>query len=251
MGLRDLWHLVALESSGDQADLGGEVTLALGESTATGSTPCSSYASIYIASPQGEWKLQGLGVGTDPCEPADQSWDQLYRDTLARVTNWSLESDHLVLVGSAVRLEFSRAAVHSHLDYGDNPPYEGGWRLVSMDIPGRPDLALTPDRPATAVIENSQVSGTGGCNSYVGSFDSHGGSRITVGRISMGSKACTGSGLVLDQESSFIGCLASVNTWSIDMRGRLVLEGPGGELVLESDPGAIASSVPLSSRGVT
>jgi heat shock protein HslJ len=104
------------------------------------------------------------------------------------------------------------------------------WRAVS--VVGRPPVA---GREPTMAFAVDQVKGSAGCNSYGGQYrydPSTGG--IAFAELAMTAMGCLEQAR-MDVEAAFAKAIISVTTASIDPQGRLVLSGPGGEIVLAVD----------------
>jgi heat shock protein HslJ len=104
------------------------------------------------------------------------------------------------------------------------------WRVVAIN--GRPPVAGSEPTTSFAAAE---VKGSAGCNSYGGryAYDPSSGA-IDFGDLAMTKMACADPGRN-DVEALFTQTIAQVTTASIDPEGRLVLAGPGGEIVLAVD----------------
>jgi heat shock protein HslJ len=101
------------------------------------------------------------------------------------------------------------------------------WRAVSVN--GRP--AVAGSEP-TAVFTATDVKGSAGCNSYSGQYAYD----PTTGAIAFRNLAMTAMGCVEPGRNDFDGifsvAISKATSASIDPEGRLVLSGPGGEVVL-------------------
>jgi heat shock protein HslJ len=88
----------------------------------------------------------------------------------------------------------------------------------------------------TVTFEVSTVSGSGGCNFFSGSYRyDRATGRIGFERIAMTAMACA-EPPVNAFETRFSQALAQADLVSLDIRGRLTVNGPGGAVVLERDP---------------
>ena len=101
------------------------------------------------------------------------------------------------------------------------------WRVVAVN--GRP--AIAGSEP-TAVFAATDVKGSAGCNSYGGqySYDPSSGA-ISFRDLAMTAMACVEPGRN-DFEGIFTLAINQASSASIDPEGRLVLSGPGGEILL-------------------
>jgi heat shock protein HslJ len=98
------------------------------------------------------------------------------------------------------------------------------WRAVS--VAGRSPVA---DREPTISFEADRVRGSGGCNQFGGSYSDVDGV-LAFGDLSMTLMGC--SEPIGSIETAFMGTLTALKRASIDDSGRLVLDGPGGQVLL-------------------
>lgn len=101
------------------------------------------------------------------------------------------------------------------------------WRVVTIN--GRTPVAGS--EPTMAFAE-ALVTGSAGCNSYSGQYryDPSTGS-IAFEQAAMTAMACLEPGR-MDVEAAFATAMTGATSASIDPQGRLILTGPGGEIVL-------------------
>jgi heat shock protein HslJ len=104
------------------------------------------------------------------------------------------------------------------------------WRVVSVN--GRPPVAGSEP---TAIFAATDVKGSAGCNSYGGqyAYDPASGA-IAFRNLAMTAMGCLEPGRN-DFEGIFSVAINNATSASIDPEGRLVLSGPGGEIVLAVD----------------
>jgi heat shock protein HslJ len=98
------------------------------------------------------------------------------------------------------------------------------WRAVS--VAGRSPVA---DREPTISFDADRVRGSGGCNQFGGSYSDVDGV-LAFGDLSMTLMGC--SEPIGSIETAFMGTLTALKGASIDDSGRLVLDGPGGQVLL-------------------
>ncbi len=105
------------------------------------------------------------------------------------------------------------------------------WTLVTLN-----GAALAPDTEVTLTFEvvdsEARIGGTGGCNSYGGSYEQSG-SALTFRDVFSTLMACEGP--VMDQELSYFNALAGVTGFSLAGE-TLRLTGQGVELVFRAAP---------------
>ena len=103
------------------------------------------------------------------------------------------------------------------------------WRVVSINS-RPPVLGSEP----TATFTATEVEGSSGCNTYGGSYayDASTG-LLTFGSLAMTKMACDAARN--EVETRFTQTIAQVSSASMDPEGRLVLNGPAGQIVLTVD----------------
>jgi|SRR5262245_13564425 len=100
------------------------------------------------------------------------------------------------------------------------------WTLVSLG--GQP---LPPGaRPPTAAFDGTRVSGFGGCNRYTGEVEEKAPGAITMGALAATKMACPAP--AMEVEARYLTALGQVTQYML-AGGRLVLRGPGGDMVFE------------------
>ena len=104
------------------------------------------------------------------------------------------------------------------------------WRAVAIN--GRPPIIGSEP---TMTFAAAEVKGSAGCNSYGGRYryDPSTGS-IEFGDMAMTAMGCLEPGRG-EVEALFTKALGQASSASMDPQGRLVLSGPGGEIVLAVD----------------
>jgi heat shock protein HslJ len=98
------------------------------------------------------------------------------------------------------------------------------WRAVS--VAGRSPVA---GREPTIAFEADRVSGSGGCNQFGGAY-SYVDGVLAFGEMPMTLMGC--SEPIGSIEAAFMATLGALQTASTDEGGRLVLDGPGGQVLL-------------------
>lgn len=136
----------------------------------------------------------------------------------------------LVIVGIGVML----AACSPGADTANGGLGNTSWTVIS--IAGQDTLPEA--RPTMTFDAGGEVSGSGGCNQYSGSFRTDG-DRIAFGPVSSTMMGCDGERG--RQEAVFLGALRGATTWRLADDGKLVLSGIGeiiaGVGVAEGPPG--------------
>ncbi len=109
----------------------------------------------------------------------------------------------------------------------NNPLANTSWRMATMY--GNPPIGGVT--PMAFFYADGRLSADGGCNSYTGTYTTHG-SNIYIGPLGGGQMACTGE--IGAQDGAFINALQSATTFSIT-GNQLILMNSAGTEVLRFD----------------
>lgn len=115
-------------------------------------------------------------------------------------------------------------------DRGPTTLANTSWRAVSIN-----GLAPIPGSEPTAVFKIADVTGSSGCNDWFSPYryDRSTG-RITFDQLAMTARGCSNPEAE-PVEQRFSKALSSVAWASMDSNGRLVLSGPGAEILFAVD----------------
>ena len=108
-----------------------------------------------------------------------------------------------------------------------NANLAGNWQVTAIDGAAIPGVVVTMDMAA------GEISGSGGCNRYNGSYKQSG-YTLTFGPAAMTRMACARA--EMDAEARFGKALASVTSYSFSPNGELQMFS-GNALVLQADRG--------------
>lgn len=106
---------------------------------------------------------------------------------------------------------------------------DGNWQLTS-GTSGDQSIPLSEANPITIEFSGDQVSGSGGCNQYSGTFEVDG-SSISFGAIAITERACLEDD-VMQAESLYGRTLTHATTYTIN-GDQLTLTGPAGVLTFD------------------
>jgi len=102
---------------------------------------------------------------------------------------------------------------------------EGEWVLESYGDGETPPAGLT----ASATFEDGEVTGSGGCNNYFGSYETDG-SVITIGPVGSTEMWCEGA---MDLEQAFLTGITTAETFKVK-DGELRITYPDGVLTFSA-----------------
>ncbi|MBN2556225.1 MAG: META domain-containing protein [Anaerolineales bacterium] len=107
-------------------------------------------------------------------------------------------------------------------------PVEGEWTLFAYR-----KTSPIEGTTITARFENGEVSGSGGCNSYFGSYVLDG-VQLTIEGLAWTEMACLNPEGVMEQEQMVLGYLSNAESFELD-NGRLIIH-VGGQETLTFEP---------------
>jgi len=114
------------------------------------------------------------------------------------------------------------------LGAGQSNPLEGSsWQLTSYRKSG-----LIPDTLMTANFNGGEIRGTGGCNSYFGSYSINGTS-LTINELGWTEMACLDPAGVMEQEQVFMSLLSTADTFSYAGEILQIITDSGEYLIFE------------------
>jgi putative lipoprotein len=106
------------------------------------------------------------------------------------------------------------------------------WNLISFGAPGA-EQPLIEGSTITLMLAGGQAGGSGGCNSYSGTYQVDG-SSIAFGEITRTEKACLEEG-VTEQEQRYFEALATASAFQVDGDQLLITYDDGnGVMIFES-----------------
>jgi heat shock protein HslJ len=90
----------------------------------------------------------------------------------------------------------------------------GNWRLVNMTVSGTPTPMVPPQSTQlTAEFSGDRISGSGGCNRFMGGFQTQG-EQLSIGPLASTFKACEES--ILDQEIRYLKALEGAERYEVN-----------------------------------
>ena len=112
------------------------------------------------------------------------------------------------------------------------PLTDGSWQLVSFGPAAEPSKPIS-DTPTLSFEADGNLGGSGGCNSFFGSYAITG-TTMTIGEVGSTEMACEPQALMA-QEVQYLAALGSVTEF-VQTDNMLTLRYPEGELVFEHVP---------------
>jgi heat shock protein HslJ len=226
-GLEDgAWRLVELRGTPLRNGQGRDpVTVNFEAGRVHGFSGCNQFMGSYRR--DGERLFLGAIGGTMmACAGHVMALERRFLDAFSGALDVSVSDDGLTLTptsgGGALR--FTRAV----------PPRLEGvrWEVTGYNNGRHAVVGPKVGTRLSLMFEDGQVSGSGGCNRFHGSFTVDG-KALTVGPVATTRMACEGD--VMAQEGEFLRALQTARTWDI-VRGMLDVHRADGERVLTASP---------------
>jgi heat shock protein HslJ len=103
------------------------------------------------------------------------------------------------------------------LQMAQSSPLTGTWRLANMTVSNTPTPMLpAPSTELTAEFAGDRISGSGGCNRFMGGFQTQG-EQLSVGPLASTFKACEQS--IMDQEMRYLKALEGAERYEVNDQG--------------------------------
>lgn len=211
-----------------------QITLAFDGTQAQGSAACNSYGAGYTADAgDGTLTFDEFTQTAMACEQPLMDLETAYIAALGDVTGYQVTGNQagLVLTGGTAALTFTPQALTEAL------PLEGtAWTLTTIAKPETEAISSTiAGTRVTALFDAGTVSGSGGCNTYHGTYEASGTS-LTFGPLAATRKMCEQD--VSTQEHGYLAALDATASFTID-GDQLSLSDDTGQMLLQFSGRAI------------
>jgi len=156
-----------------------------------------------------------------------------------------MRSGWIVTLLMIVSLPLAACASSDSAVGGSSAPTLSGttWELAQFAPVGQSALVAVPDQvQATAAFTADRISGSGGCNSFTGSYTTDG-ATIEIGPLATTLKACLP--LISDVEAAYLARLDEATSYAITDEA-LTMSNDAGEVVL-----SYTKAVPVTLAGST
>ena len=187
----------------------------------SGAAGCNRYSGAYTTSGKSLEIATPLATTMMACEQAVMDQETAYLKALAEVKTFAINGDQLTL---------NNADKQAILVYKMQSQDLSGtsWEVTGYNNGKQAVVSALADTSLTAVFgEDGNLSGSSGCNTYVGSYEVDG-AAITIGPLASTMMACEQD--VMDQETQFLAALQSAATYQVE----------GASLVLRTKDEAMA-----------
>lgn len=213
----------------DQVPKDARVDITFDGSRASGLAACNQYSGGYHAdSGTGTLTFDPIASTQMACVDAGlTALESAYMAALGDVTGYQVTGDQagLQLTGGKAALTFEPEQVAEAL------PLEGTkWTLTTIAQPDTQAVSSTiAGTKVTLSMTGGTASGSGGCNTYSGPYDTSGDAGLTFGALASTAMACADG--VSRQEQAYFAALGKVASFSIE-GDHLTLSDDGGQMLL-------------------
>ena len=218
------WQLNAasMKTLAAQAPSDTEVTIAFADGSVSGTSACNVYGGSYTADADGSMTFGQLHSTLMACEPDLMAVEQAYLKALGSVTTFSV-TDTLTLSGNGASLTFDKAPTVQAA-----PLVGTQWDLTSI-VDGETVSSVIPEAQATLTLaDDGTASGSGGCNSFHGTYETSGGT-LTFGPLASTKKLCDEALMTL--EHAYLTALGKTATYGIEGNALTLMDSSGASLV--------------------
>lgn len=204
----------------DDAPADARVTALFEDGEVGGSAGCNLYGGFYDLAEDGGLAIEVGGMTEMACAEPLMALDQAYTAALADVAFASATEETLVLEGDGVMLSYRAER---------QLPFEGtAWRLDGIATGADAVSSVLAGTEVTALFEDGQVSGSGGCNTYTGGYTVDG-QAIAVTDLASTKMACEPE--VSAQEAAYLEALGRAAWSEIGGSTLTLLDAEGGFLL--------------------
>jgi len=191
-----------------------------------GSAGCNSYSGSYTVSGNSIEFTQSMASTMMACEELIMAQETAYFQALAAAKSFAMKGDQLTLTDAAGKALATYKAQTQSLD-------GTSWQVISYNNGNQAVTSVLAGTELTAIFgTDGNLSGSSGCNTYVGSYKVDG-DKITIGPLASTKKFCIDPAGVMDQESQFLAALQSAAAYKME----------GNRLELRTQDGALAADL--------
>ena len=225
------WTLATLNGEASLADT--EITVNFGEDgRLSGSDGCNRFSTSYTVDGD-SITIAPSGASTMmACPEPIMKQAQAFVTALGSAATYALEGASLTLNDSAGTAVATFDAVSTDLA-------GTSWTVTSYNNGKQAVVGVLADTTPTILFgESGQISGSGSCNNYSGSYKSDGVGSIEIGPLISTMMACADPEGVMDQETQFLAALQAATVYTID-GSTLELRDAEGALQVQAQKGVV------------
>ena len=223
------WTLASLGGAAPLADT--EVTANFGEDgRLSGSDGCNRFSTSYTVDGD-SITIAANGASTMiACPEPVMQQAQAFMTALGSAVTYAVDGPSLTLKDSSGTAVATFDAVSTDLA-------GTSWTVTSYNNGKQAVVGVLADTTLTILFgESGQISGSGGCNNYSGSYKSDGVSSIEIGPLASTMMACAGPEGAMDQEMQFLAALQAATVYTIN-GSTLEMRDADGALQVQAQKG--------------
>jgi heat shock protein HslJ len=217
------WRLLTLDGSPLDETL--PFTLAFAENRYSGLAGCRHFEGDYQTG-DGEIGFPMMMMVEETCPDADDAYWDLegrFTDALSWARHWRVVNDQL-----EIRTERGEVLVFAPYTPMPEVTLDGTTWTLTAFIDGETATSLLADTEITLAFEDGQATGSGGCNSYGGSYTlEHG--ELHIGPVAITEMYCMTPAGIIEQETHFTDILTNITLfkWDADQLTLKTADGHG------------------------
>lgn len=223
------WTLATLNGEAPLADT--EITVNFGEDgRLSGSDGCNRFSTSYTVDGD-SITIAPSGASTMmACPEPIMKQAQAFVTALGSAATYAVDGASLTLNDSAGTAVATFDAVSTDLA-------GTSWTVTSYNNGKQAVVGVLADTTPTILFgESGQISGSGSCNNYSGSYKSDGVGSIEIGPLVSTMMACADPEGVMDQETQFLAALQAATVYTID-GSTLEMRDADGALQVQAQKG--------------
>jgi heat shock protein HslJ len=197
-------------------------SLAFADGQVSGTSGCNSYFGTYEAHDDGRLSIGALGGTEMACEEPLMALESAYLAALGGVERFTVDDASLTLDGE-VRLVFFEEVPPEPL-----PLVGTTWDLASIYAGDTVSSVVAGSQLTMALADDGSVSGTAGCDTYMGTYALDGAS-LSFGPLASTRMTCSED--LMAQEASFLDAMSRVESTAIEGTGLTLLDASGEPLL--------------------
>jgi heat shock protein HslJ len=106
------------------------------------------------------------------------------------------------------------------------------WKMTSYFDGSAMQTKLAGTTVTVLLSEDGSVSGSGGCNTFGGTYTVGGDGTLAIGPLGVGQATCAEPEGIMEQEAAYLAALGSAARYTLE-GGQLYIQGGSGEVVIE------------------
>jgi heat shock protein HslJ len=206
-----LWVLVGYGDAIDPTVVERDTVITMvlsADGTVSGSSGCNNYTSTYEIQPDGSLMIVSPIAATMMHCPKGMEQEQVYLTALQSTQSVSINPEGRLEIIYESGQPFEEKLIYVE---GETPLVGTQWILVGYGDPGSPTLVEAGTTITAIFSEDGNVTGSGGCNYYAGSYETQD-DQMSVGLLAATGKICP---IGDEQEMAYLDALEKAQTYQL------------------------------------